>query len=142
MLKQELYNKHTNELRALSGLKRKPVKYVILVDMKKEGVSEFSSQLWNSKAQLVTSRESSFGNLSEAWSSSVESNPSSSGSYLEMNENPEIDIADCIVESKPDIEELQREAYIAGLKPQGDDGCRHPYAEMYRYLWVEKNVYD
>lgn len=123
----------------LSGLKRKPVKYVILADMKKEDVS---SQLWKSKAQLITPRESSFENLSEACSSSVEPIPSSSSLYLEINENPEIDIAEYIVESKPDIEELQREAYMAGLKAQGDDGCRHPYAKMYRYLWVEKNVYD
>lgn len=107
--------------------------------MKMEDNSEFSSQLWNSKAQLITSRENDLENPSVAWSNSGESRSSSSGPYLEMNKSPEID-AECVVESKPGIEELQREAYMAGLKAQGNDRYRHPYANMYRYLWVEKDL--
>lgn len=42
------------------------------------------------------------------------------------------------VDPKPDIEDLQREAYLAGLKSEEKDESGHPFAKMYRYLWVEK----
>jgi hypothetical protein len=42
------------------------------------------------------------------------------------------------VEARPDIEDLQREAYLAGLKAEEKDESGHPFAKMYRYLWMEK----
>ena len=45
------------------------------------------------------------------------------------------------VEARPDIEDLQREAYLAGLKAEGKDESGHPFATMYRYLWVEKDMH-
>ena len=50
---------------------------------------------------------------------------------LVMKECPQVD-------PKPEIEDLQREAYLAGLKAEGKDESGHPFAKMYRYLWVEK----
>ena len=56
-----------------------------------------------------------------------------------VNSRTNLVIKECPqVDPKPEIEDLQREAYLAGLKAEGKDESGHPFAKMYRYLWVEK----
>ena len=168
-LKKELYYKHTNELRAMSGLKRRPVDYDILAELNEEqendvkntdsSCSDIHDNKFTSKTLLITSpsntsvhndvglndpatgRSPHFTGLfhrgsvddSLDFSRRTESLAMQSHIALELRsagERPQVD-------TRPNIQDLQREAYLAGLKAEGKDESGHPFAKMYRYLWVE-----
>lgn len=142
LLKEELYNKHTNELRILSGIKRRPVKYDILVQLKEEddidyGSMTLESESKNNESESTTAEQSD----EESWSRLQSPLTAASTADLLLNSIHEIELRDT-VESKPDIADLQREAYLAGLRGPGSNESGHPYAKMYRYLWVEKGIDD
>ena len=154
LLKEELYCKHTNELRAMSGFKRLPVKYKILQHLEEENTisNELDSNCWNSSTFLVTPTKISHNKLKEEsgrtipLESPVQSpagSPTRSSLFsVVLTENKTDTDTAGITEDKPDIEDLQREAYLAGLRAEGSNDSGHPYAKMYRYLWVEKDLFE
>ena len=178
-IKEELYLKHTNELRAMAGLKKRKVEYDILKQVKEElenaegkdmpssctditNDSKFSSQSVLIKSANTTraagsgeSDVTSFDNVftfenfeSESPRLSIQDSFDESVNSSKRLSSPakqshiELDLASteehAQAEAKPDIKDLQREAYLAGMKAEGKVESGHPFAKMYRYLWVEK----
>ncbi len=180
-LKKELYDKHTNELRAMSGLKRRNVEYDILKQVQedlanKDVDSSYTDSIhdnkFTSQTLLITSATTTrtidserkcvnndvrpdddltlfeddmgFKNVGFFTQDSIDqpvksetrevSPAKQSHIQIDLTSPQELPKAD----ARPDIEDLQREAYLAGLKAEGKDESGHPFAKMYRYLWVEK----
>ena len=154
-VKKELYLKHTNELRAVCGLKRRKVEYDVLKQVKEdlENADKLSkTSLRGTMSTIVedvgkdamhSDDEKAFDDIMGFENFEENDSPTlftedrfnesaSSRTNLVAPEPPQVD-------PKPDIEDLQREAYLAGLKSgEKSDESGHPFATMYRYLWVEK----
>jgi hypothetical protein len=176
-LKKELYDKHTNELRAIAGLKRRKVEYDILKEIKEDQNNpdiknvrssssihdnKFTSQTLLLTSPSATSRsttivesdsddvtaDATFDDVMDFRSfrlftqdSVEESVDGYDPRLLSPAKQSHVQLELPPVEAKPDIEELQREAYLAGLKAEGKDASGHPFSKMYRYLWVEKDMH-
>ncbi|XP_028396320.1 uncharacterized protein LOC114520285 [Dendronephthya gigantea] len=149
-LKKELYDKHTNELRVMSGMKRREVSYDILPNINEDFVCSLSENAdveekhsscsdsihdnkFTSKTLLIPSPSYTGETIGNGVDQSRLPSPA-------MQSQIQLDLSSDIpsVDESPDIEDLQREAYLAGLKAEGKDESGHPFAQWYRYLWVEK----
>ena len=153
-LKKELYDKHTNELRVLSGMKRRQVSYDILQniseDLKNADVKEMHSSCGDSIYDIKFTSQSLFISSPNSVEEEIYNSEETNSNYAEqsrldsptMQSEIQLDLPSGgdipQVETSPDIEDLQREAYLAGLKAEGKDASGHPFAQWYRYLWVEK----
>ena len=174
LLKKELYNKHTNELRAISSLKRREVEYDILKQIKEDESNpevkkahssytdvthdnKFTSQTLLLKSPSATSDsttivtsdgddaipdddETDFRSL-PLFTQDVGESVESKSRLCSPPKQSHVHLALPTVEARPDIKDLQREAYLAGLKAEGKDESGHPFATMYRYLWVENDMH-
>ena len=175
MLKKELCNKHTNELRAISGLKRREVEYDILKQIKEDESNpdvkkahssytdgthdnKFTSQTLLLKSPSTTSDsttivasdgddaildddEIDFRSLALFTQDSVDESMEPESRLCSPAKQSHVHLELPTVEARPDIEDLQREAYLAGLKAERKDESGHPFATMYRYLWVENDMH-